>query len=199
MMEHATENAPDTPPSGWVVRFAHLVPVGAAVLDLACGTGRHARYFAARGHRVTAVDRNADALSLLGRLPGVETLLADLETGGRWPLEHRSFGAVIVTNYLHRPLLAHIVDSVAPGGVLLYETFARGNEAFGKPSNPDFLLAPDELLGAVRNKLRVVAYEDGIVETPRAAAIQRLAAVWRDPAEAPPPLSTPLSGLAGSA
>ena len=184
-----TELRPDIPPSDWVKRFATLVPEGSAVLDLACGTGRHVRYFNDRDHRMTAVDRNAEILAALGNIPGVETCLADLENGGRWPLERRSFGAVIVTNYLHRPLLGHIIDSVEPGGVLLYETFARGNEAFGKPTNPDFLLAPGELLAAVRGKLRVVAYEDGVTANPRAAAIQRLAAVWRDPSDAPSSLS----------
>ena len=176
-------------PSDWICRFAPLAPAECEVLDVACGTGRHVRYFQNRGHRVCALDRNADALSALAALPGVETLAVDLEDGRRWPLERRSFGAVIVTNYLYRPLLPHIVDSVAPGGVLLYETFAHGNEAFGKPSNPDFLLSPGELLDAVRGKLRVVAYEDGLVETPRPAAVQRLAAVWRDPMAPPLPLA----------
>jgi SAM-dependent methyltransferase len=184
-----TEHRAETPPSSWISRFAHLVPQGCAVLDLACGTGRHVRYFTDHGHPVTAVDRNAKTLAALGNIPGIETLVADLEDGGRWPLERRSFGAVIITNYLHRPLLGHIIDSVEPGGVLLYETFARGNEAFGKPSNPDFLLAPGELLEAVRGKLRVVAYEDGVTAAPRAAAVQRLAAVWRDPSDTASPLS----------
>jgi SAM-dependent methyltransferase len=184
-----TKHPVETPPSGWVTRFAHLVPQGCAVLDLACGSGRHVRYFTDRGHPVTAVDRNAETLAALGDIPEVETLVADLESGGRWPLERRSFGAVIVTNYLHRPLLPHIIESVEPGGILLYETFAHGNEAYGKPSNPDFLLAPGELLEAVRGKLRIVAYEDGVIAKPRAAAIQRLAAVWREPWDTPSPLS----------
>ena len=178
-------------PSDWICRFAHLVPTGCSVLDVACGTGRHVRYFQRRGHKVCALDRNPEALAGLAMLPDIETLTVDLEDGGRWPLEQRSFGAVIVTNYLYRPLLPHIIDSVAPGGVLLYETFARGNEAFGKPSNPDFLLAPGELLDAVRGKLRVIAYEDGLVETPRPAAVQRLAAVWCAPSDAPLALSGP--------
>ena len=196
MTEATTEPSGRSPPSDWICRFAHLAPAECGVLDVACGTGRHVRYFRDRGHRVCALDRNADALAGLAALPGVETLAVDLEDGGRWPLERRSFGAVIVTNYLHRPLLPHIVDSVAPGGVLLYETFARGNEAFGKPSNPDFLLSPGELLDAVRGKLRVVAYEDGRVETPRPIAVQRLAAVWCDPMAPPLPLDP--SGAASS-
>lgn len=175
-------------PSDWICRFAPLVPAGSDVLDVACGTGRHVRYFQQRGHKVCAIDRNPDTLARLTELPGVETLHVDLEDGGRWPLEQRSFGAVIATNYLYRPLLPHIVDSVAPGGVLLYETFARGNEAFGKPSNPDFLLTPGELLDSVRGKLRVIAYEYGLVDMPRPAAIQRLAAVWCDPLDPPLPL-----------
>jgi len=174
---------PRTAPSGWILRFSHLIPVESGILDLACGHGRHARYFAESGHYVTAVNRDRDALDSLAGIDGVETMQADLESGERWPLERRSFGGVIVANYLHRPLLPHIVDSVAPGGVLLYETFARGNAAFGRPSNPDFLLNPGELLDAVQGKLRVIAYEDGIIEGPR--AVQRIAAIWRYPDDPP--------------
>lgn len=180
-----TPHAGTPPPSAWILRFAHLVPAGGTVLDLACGRGRHARHFAAKGHRVTAVDRDREALAALSAVSEIETVAADLEDGGRWPLEFRTFDAVIVANYFYGPLFGHIVDSVAMGGVLLYETFARGNEAFGKPANPDFLLQPGELLDAVRGKLRVVAYEDGIVATPRPAAVQRVAAVGRDPEAGP--------------
>ena len=169
-------------PSAWVARFAGLVPTGGPLLDLACGGGRHASLFLERGHPVTALDRDLSGLGdLIGR-PGLEAIEADLEAGRGFPLAGRRFAGVVVTNYLHRPLLPALVAAVAPGGCLIYETFARGNERFGKPSNPDFLLAPGELLEAVRGQLRVLAYEDIIVETPRPAAVQRLCA--RNDAEA---------------
>lgn len=163
-------------PSAWIERFADRVPAGGRVLDLACGGGRHARLFLHRGHPVTLVDRDLSGVSDLGGRGDVETLDADLEDGGPFPLAGRSFAGVVVTNYLHRPLLPAMVQAVAPGGVLLYETFAQGNEAFGKPSNPAFLLAPGELLEAVRGALRVRAYEELVVDAPRPAAVQRLCA-----------------------
>ena len=163
----------DVPPSEWVARWAPLVRPGGEVLDLACGGGRHARYLARLGFEVEAVDRDA---SLFPDPPaGVSLREADLE-GGPWPYEGRRFDGIVVTNYLHRPLLTVLAGSLEPGGVLVYETFARGNERFGKPSNPDFLLAPGELLEAVRGRLRVVAYEDLVVDSPRPAAVQRLCA-----------------------
>lgn len=163
----------DPEPSAWIGRFAALVPQGATILDVAAGGGRHSRFFVQRGHPVVAVDRDIAAL----RGPGIEPVLADLEGSNPWPLGARRFGGVIVTNYLHRPILDAIVGAVAPGGALLYETFAVGNERFGKPSNPDFLLRPGELLEAVRNRLRVIAYEDLEVAIPRPAMVQRIAAV----------------------
>ena len=160
-------------PSPWVARWAPLVRPGGEVLDVACGNGRHARFFARLGCEVVAVDRDA---SLFGDRPaGVAVVEADIEAGP-WPFAGRRFDAIVVTNYLHRPLLPTLVGSLEPGGVLVYETFAQGNERFGKPSNPAFLLAPGELLEAVRGRLRVVAYEDLVVDTPRPAAIQRLCA-----------------------
>lgn len=162
-------------PSPWICRFAALVPRGGAVLDLAAGGGRHTRLFLARGHPVTALDRDVSELRGLAR-PGLEILEADLEDGRPFPLAGRRFAAVVVTNYLHRPLLPALVEAVAPHGLLLYETFAQGNEAFGRPRNPDHLLAPGELLEAVRGRLHVLAYEDLTVSVPRPAAIQRLAA-----------------------
>ncbi|HEU5449702.1 MAG TPA: methyltransferase domain-containing protein [Acidimicrobiia bacterium] len=161
----------------WVARFADLVPPGGRVLDVACGAGRHARSFLQQGHPVTAVDRDTSGVADLGEHPEVEVLEFDLEAGKPWPFAGRVFEGVVVTNYLWRPILADIVASVAPGGVLLYETFARGNEQFGHPRNPDFLLRPGELLDAVRGELRVVAYEDRIVEEPDPKAVQRIAAV----------------------
>ena len=160
-------------PSAWMERWIPLARPGGAVLDLACGAGRHARWLARLGFEVSAVDRDT---SPFGDPPaGVELLVADLEAGP-WPYPGRRFDAIVVANYLHRPLLPVLVDSLEPGGILLYETFARGNERFGKPSNPAFLLAPGELLEAVRGRLRVVAYEDLVVEAPRPAAVQRVCA-----------------------
>jgi SAM-dependent methyltransferase len=166
-----------TEPSCWVARWSRLVPAAGTVLDVAAGGGRHARWFASRGHPVVALDRNAAALAALRAIPGVDVRDADLE-GAPWPLPAgASFAAVIVTHYLHRPLWPRLLDAVAPGGVLIYETFAQGNETVGKPSNPAFLLAPGELLDAVRGRLRVVAYEDGFVAAPREAFVQRICAV----------------------
>ena len=163
-------------PSAWVERWSVLLPPGGEVLDVACGGGRHARFFAGRGHAVEAVDRDAGVLAALAGVGGVHTRCADLEEGA-WPYGGRHFDGVVVTNYLHRPLLASLVAAVGPGGVLIYETFAAGNERLGRPSNPAFLLNPGELLDAVRGELRVVAYEDLTVNHPKPAAIQRICAV----------------------
>lgn len=164
-------------PSPWVRRWAHLVVPGGAVLDVASGGGRHARWFAALGHPVTALDRDALALATLRDEPRVARIAADLE-GAAWPLAgNAKFAAVVVTNYLHRPLFPHLLDALALGGVLIYETFAQGNESVGKPSNPAFLLAPGELLERVRGRLRVVAFEDGFVAQPRPAYVQRICAI----------------------
>jgi SAM-dependent methyltransferase len=152
------------------------VPAG-PVLDLACGGGRHVRHFRALGHLVTGVDRTLDGVADLAGADGVELIAADLEAGAPWPLGARRFAAVVVTNYLWRPLFPALVAAVDPAGWLIYETFAQGNERFGRPRNPDFLLAPGELLGAVRDQLTVVAYEHGRVERPAPAMIQRIAAV----------------------
>jgi SAM-dependent methyltransferase len=165
-------------PSAWVTRWAHLISAGGSVLDLACGSGRHVRWLASRGHRVTGLDRDAEALAPLAAV--AETVLADIENG-LWPLGDRRFDAVVVTNYLWRPLMPQIIASLAPGGVLLYETFAHGNASVGKPSRPDFLLQPGELLRHAAG-LRIVAFEDGfLAEPPR--FVQRIAAV-QEPAPA---------------
>lgn len=165
-----------TAPSEWVRRFAALVPEGGAVLDLACGGGRHSRLFLERGYAVTAVDRDLSRLGELARHPQVQALEIDLEDGRPFRLSGRSFAAVVVTNYLYRPLLPHLVRAVAEGGLLIYETFAVGNERFGRPANPAYLLTPGELLAAVGGRLRVLAYEDIIVDSPKPAAVQRIAA-----------------------
>jgi SAM-dependent methyltransferase len=164
---HGTEAASD-----WVRRWSHLVPPAAEVLDVGCGAGRHMRWFAARQHPVVGVDRSPEAIAAAAEHG--DAVLADIENGP-WPFAGRRFGGVIVTNYLWRPLLPTLVASVAPGGILIYETFAAGNETVGKPSRPDFLLRPGELLSACED-LRVVAYEDGFLESP-ARYVQRVAAV----------------------
>ena len=173
-MPHGSQAA-----SGWVQRWSHLVPAGGDVLDVACGHGRHMRWFAARGHRVAGVDRSPEAIAALAGLG--EAVVADIENGP-WPFQGRRFGGVLVTNYLWRAVLPRIVDSVAPGGVLLYETFAAGNDTVGKPSRPDFLLQPGELLRACEG-LTVVAYEAGFLDMPE-RFVQRIAAV-RDAGNAP--------------
>ena len=156
------------------MRFAPLIGEG-EVLDLACGSGRHAKWLAGRGHRVLAADRDEDALALATG-PGITTMKTDLESiEATWPFEPERFAAIIVTNYLHRPLFPHILASLAEDGVLIYETFAAGNEHFGKPSNPHFLLRPAELLTLCAG-LRVVAFEDGYVQHPKPAMIQRICA-----------------------
>lgn len=172
---HLHDSSMGEKPSGWVLRWAGRIASGSEVLDLACGGGRHSRHLAGLGYRVLAVDRNESALAGLRGTEGVETLVADLESGA-WPLGGRRFGGIVVTNYLHRPLFPHILSALSPSGVLIYETFAAGNERFGKPSNPAFLLRPGELLEATRG-LRVIAYEDLEVSEPRPAMVQRICAV----------------------
>jgi SAM-dependent methyltransferase len=157
-------------PSEWVQRWAGLIRRG-PVLDVACGPGRHARFFHERGFEVVAVDREDQALP-----QGIEFLRADLEGGNPWPFEGRRFGAIGVANYLHRPLFAHLRTALDEGGVLLYETFMLGNERFGRPSNPDFLLREGELLEAF-GELAVVGFEQGCVERPKKALVQRLCAL----------------------
>lgn len=177
-------------PSPWVSRFAPLVAAGGAVLDLACGKGRHTRLFRGRGHPVTAVDRNVsylgDGVRNVPRDGHLTVIEADLEAGP-WPLAGQTFSGIVVTNYLYRPLMPHLIAALVPGGVLIYETFAKGNDAYGKPRSPDHLLAPGELLEVFGKRLAVVAYEYGHVETPRPSVIQHICAV-NIPKDAPPPL-----------
>lgn len=160
-------------PSPWIVQWSGLIAVGGTVLDVAAGGGRHALFFAKRGHKVTAIDRDTSALA---GLAGVEVVAADLEDGSPWPLPGRRFDTVVVTNYLHRPLMPALLDAIAPGGVLLYETFMEGNERFGKPSRSDFLLKDGELLELVRGRFAVIAYEARLVSEPKMAMVQRIAA-----------------------
>jgi len=158
-------------PLPWIVQWAGLVAPHATVLDLAAGRGRHALFFAERGHKVVAVDRDTSRLPVH---PNIEALVADLEDGSPWPLS-RCFGAVVVTNYLHRPLLPALLDAVEPGGVLLYQTFMEGQQRFGKPTNPAYLLRDGELLELVRGRFSVTAYEARLISDPM-TMVQRIAA-----------------------
>jgi SAM-dependent methyltransferase len=167
----------DVDPSPWVTRFASLVSSRGDVLDIACGTGRHTRLFLERGHRVVAVDRDLSGIADLAEHARLEAVEADLEDETPFPLADRRFAAVVVTNYLHRPLMPSLVAAVDPDGVFIYETFAAGNERFGRPTNPDFLLRSGELLDAVQGHLRVIAYEDVVVAEPLPAALQRVCAL----------------------
>ena len=164
-------------PSPWLVRWAGLLPPTGTALDLACGAGRHLRWLAAQGLHPTGIDRDATAIAACADLAqaGQAALLqADIEAGP-WPCPGRQFDVVVVTNYLWRPLWPHILGSIAPGGVLLYETFADGHQSVGKPSRPDFLLQPGELLQRCAG-LRIVGFEDGFLDAPP-RFLQRVAAV----------------------
>jgi SAM-dependent methyltransferase len=157
-----------------VRRFAALIRAGGRVLDLAAGSGRHTRYLRGLGLHVVAADRDVEGVADLAADPGCELRQIDLEAGAAWALGG-GYDAIVVTNYLHRPLFPDIAAALAPGGLLLYETFAQGNERLGRPRNPDFLLAAGELLAAFP-ALLPIAFEQGRVETPRPAVVQRLAA-----------------------
>lgn len=168
-----------TNPSAWVRRFAALLPERATVLDVACGGGRHLRWLIEQGHAVTAVDKDTSFVSDL--TDRAEIVTADLEGDAPWPFVGRTFDGVVVTNYLFRPLFPHLLAALNDGGVLIYETFAIGNEAYGRPRNPDHLLRDGELLDAFAGPLQVVAYEHGIAERcggPR--VIERIACVKTD-------------------
>ena len=179
----------ESSPSPWLLRWANLIKPAGQVLDLACGSGRHLRWLAAQGFEVTGVDRNALALE---GLRGLGTLVnADIENGP-WPFAGQTFDAVLVTNYLWRPLLPTLLSSLAGEGVFIYETFAVGNETVGKPSRSDFLLRPGELLRACEN-LRVVAFEDGFLPQPD-RFIQRVAAVRESTSVSAQPARYALNG-----
>lgn len=185
-------------PSPWVQRFTPLLKPASRVLDLACGGGRHVQWLAAQGHRVLALDRDAAALARVREaVPGAEVLQADVE-GGPWPLPGRQFDAIVVTNYLWRPLFPTLLGALAEGGVYLHETFADGHQHIGRPSRPDFLLQRGELLRVCAG-LRVLAYEDGFEPGPEGGpeggrCVQRIVAVNESAAagiQARWPLGTP--------
>ncbi len=176
-MKEAAPHTAQVVPSPWVRRFAPLVVAPGKVLDVACGGGRHTRLFLDLGHVVTAIDRDLSGIADLGAVPRLTALEVDLEDGSPWPLEGRRFAAIVVTNYLNRPLFPCFVRSLDAGGVLIYETFARGNERFGRPRNPAHLLDEGELIERLGGALHVIAYEHGEVATPRPAVVQRLCAV----------------------
>jgi len=160
--------------SPWVERWAPSIPSGGRVLDLACGNGRHAVHLAGRGYRVDAVDRDLEASQAVRATPGIHWQQCDLERGD-WPFAPAAYQGVVVVNYLHRPLFPHLIETLAPGGVLIYETFALGQERYGRPKNPAYLLLPGELLELARGRLRVFAYED-VTEAAPARRVQRLCA-----------------------
>ena len=184
-------------PSDWLLRWAHLLPAGGRVLDLACGRGRHLRWLAARGFAVTGVDRDAAALAAsldLANAGSAELITADTENGP-WPLPGRQFDAVLVFNYLWRPLWPDLIGALAPGALLIYETFAAANASVGKPSRPDFLLQPGELIQRCAG-LTVVAYEDGFLDGParfvqRVVAVRPVADTAAPPRHALPAATTP--------
>ena len=167
-------------PSPWVLRFANLITNGGPVLDLACGSGRHTRYFLAKGHLVTAVDRDLSKINDIDNdlLTKIE---ADLENVTGWIPPQNFFGAVVVTNYLYRPILTHLIKSLTRRGILLYETFSKGNEKYGRPISPEYLLEPGELLEAVRGHLKVIAYEDVTINQPKLACVQRICCYLEQP------------------
>jgi len=163
-------------PSRWLCQHADRIKQGGTVLDVAAGYGRNARWLAEHGYRVEAVDRNADALKSLNGISGIHTRIADLENAD-WPYVSQQFDAVIVCRYLHRPLFQYLISSLAPQGLLIYETFMQGQESYGKPNNPDFLLQPDELVEAFGKDLNVLAFEQGELEKSPPAMLQRLCAI----------------------
>jgi len=162
--------------SAWVAKWAFMIPHGGRVLDLAAGSGRHTKLLAESGYCVEAVDRDISGLAECAVLPAVNIHEHDLELGV-WPYAKGHFSGIVVTNYLHRPLFPSLINALAPGGVLIYETFAKGNEVYGRPANPDFLLRPGELLDVVRGQLRVIAFEDIYTSEPKAAMVQRICAM----------------------
>jgi SAM-dependent methyltransferase len=170
-----TEQILIEPPSSWIVKYAPLIRKSGRILDLACGSGRHAIWLTKQGYQVDALDRDAKALANMAGIDNIDVYIVDLEAGD-WPDSGQRYDGIIVSRYLYRPLLSRLAELLNPGGMLIYETFMVGNERYGKPSNPDFLLLPNELLEIYSPLLSVIAFEQGEVETPRPAVTQRICA-----------------------
>ena len=186
-----TMHAEIAEPSAWIRRFASLAPAGGRVLDVAAGGGRHGRHFFALGHGVTFLDIDVRRLGDLDDVAGAEIVEVDLEGGNSWPFGAARFDVIVVANYLHRPHFERYLESLAPGGLLLHESFALGNAEYGRPRNPDFLLTPGDLARAYGARLHIVAYEHGLDAGPPAAVRQRIACVDRPP---PVPIPPPAAG-----
>lgn len=163
-------------PSQWVVEHAPLVRKGGRVLDLACGSGRHAIWLAGQGYQVDAVDRDAQAVVAIQAMPNISVSITDIETGD-WPETDQRYDGIVVSRYLFRPLLKTLAGMLNPDGVLIYETFMLGNERYGRPSNPDYLLQPDELNLVYAPLLKIYAFEQGKVDDPVPAVMQRICAI----------------------
>lgn len=161
-------------PSAWFASHQHVISRAGTILDVAAGGGRHARFFAEQGHQVTVIDRNIGPLTELEGSHDCEVIEADLEDGSSWPLKGRTFDAVLVCNYLHRPLFEQLIASLAPNGILLYETFALGNEVYNRPRNPDHLLKSGELLELVAGKLQVISYQHGILRGDECPGVKQM-------------------------
>ena len=162
------------PPLDWVVQHARQIATHGQVLDLACGGGRHTRYLLGLGYRVTALDRDTGALSDLANHPDLRILESDLEDGSAWPLASEVFEGIVVSNYLYRPLYGSLVNALATGGLLIYQTFSDGNAAYGKPRNPNFLLRENELLDVFGPRLTVLDFDQGYTDHPSPAVIQKI-------------------------
>ncbi|CAG0965937.1 demethylmenaquinone methyltransferase / 2-methoxy-6-polyprenyl-1,4-benzoquinol methylase [Methylophilaceae bacterium] len=177
-MAHLTllRTDPAEAPSGWLSEHAHLIKPSGRVLDVAAGSGRNARWLARQGFRVEAVDRDRQALESMKGVENINCRLADIENGA-WPYAGQQFDAIVVCRYLHRPLFSSFSDNLTPGGILVYETFMQGHEAYGRPANPDFLLRPGELLEVFQGRFEIVAFEQGYQETPKPSMMQRICAV----------------------
>jgi len=163
-------------PSVWVVGHMHQIKPAGSVLDVAAGYGRNARWLAAQGYQVAAVDQDATALESMAGLTNIIAYPADIEANA-WPYTGQTFDAIVVCRYLHRPLFAKLIQSLAPGGVLIYETFMEGHQAYGRPQNPDFLLKSNELLQVFSPELTIVAFEQGLLQQSPPAMLQRICAV----------------------
>lgn len=188
--EEAAESRPSLTPSRWVVRFSHLIRAGGHVLDLAAGGGRHTHWFLASERSVLALDRDLSGLAWLQH-PRLQKVEADLEGSEGWPLGEQTFDAVVVTNYLWRSIFDDLIAAVRHDGVLIYETFAEGNERYGRPRRPEFLLQPGELLAKVAPRLEVVAYEHGFSDQPSERVVQRICAIGRGRRLSQCPLAEP--------